>query len=173
MQADEVRLAEQLLQRGQAHAERLGLAPDRRGASTRGFASRTGRPAGPARGPLWPRPTIPSVRPGISPPITVGLQVPPALARDPFLLGQPLRQCQHEEQGGGGRRVVQGQRRVEHGHAVLGAGRRGRSCRNPPPIGRSPPGRSAPSANVLRFTQGRSTTRPSMPRMCSGVTSSE
>ena len=31
----------------------------------------------------------------------------------------------------------------------------------------------APRANVLRLTQGRSTTRPSTPAMCSGLTSSE
>ncbi len=72
--------------------------------------------------PLWPRPTMPSVRPWISLPITAACwsQRPWRVIRS--CSGKPLGQGQHEEQGGRGGRVVERHRGVEDGHAVLGAG---------------------------------------------------
>ena len=52
----------------------------------------------------------------------LGLAVPAALPGDPVLLEQPLGQSQHEEERRRRGRVIQRQRGVEDGHAVLGAG---------------------------------------------------
>ncbi len=124
VEANEVRLAQQLLQRGQRNAQGAGLGLGRVGVRrVRQDAHRERRdqadqfPAAVAQADHAQRPPLELAAHHRR------LELPAPLARDALLLGQALGQRQHEQQRRGGRGVVQREGSIEERHRVLGVGR--------------------------------------------------